>query len=85
VQARAHADADGGYLVEDSLDIATCEGAATIGLELIDAPFIEPDLAGPDWLSGGGFGPANCARLEIVVSTPSKSDVSSSFHTSSSR
>jgi len=38
ILARAHADADGGYLVEDSLDIATCEGAATIGLELIDAP-----------------------------------------------
>lgn len=38
ILARAHADAAGGYLVEDSLDIATCEGAATIGLELIDAP-----------------------------------------------
>lgn len=36
--ARAHADAEGGYLVEDSLDIDTCEGAATIGLELVEAP-----------------------------------------------
>jgi threonine dehydratase len=26
---------DGAYLVEDSLDLATCEGAATIGLELV--------------------------------------------------
>ncbi len=34
VLARAHADADGAYLVEDSLDVGTCEGAATIGLEL---------------------------------------------------
>lgn len=35
--ARAHADALGGYLVEDSLDIGSCEGAGTIGLELVDA------------------------------------------------
>ncbi len=36
VLARAHAENDGSYLVEDSLDLATCEGAATIGLELAD-------------------------------------------------
>lgn len=36
VLARAHADAHGAYLVEDSLDLDTCEGAATIGLELVD-------------------------------------------------
>ena len=36
VLARAHAN-DSSYLVEDSLDLATCEGAATIGLELADA------------------------------------------------
>jgi threonine dehydratase len=29
------AEASGAYLVEDSLDLATCEGAATIGLETI--------------------------------------------------
>jgi threonine dehydratase len=29
---------DGIRLVEDSLDIETCEGAATIGLELVDTP-----------------------------------------------
>ena len=32
--ARELAEANGDYLVEDSLDLATCEGAATIGLEL---------------------------------------------------
>jgi threonine dehydratase len=32
--ARAHAARTGSYLVEDSLDIGTCEGAGTIGLEL---------------------------------------------------
>lgn len=32
--AREHADVTGAYLVEDSLDLGTCEGAATIGLEL---------------------------------------------------
>jgi threonine dehydratase len=39
--AREHAAAiarrDGSRLVEDSLDLETCEGAATIGLELVDA------------------------------------------------
>jgi threonine dehydratase len=35
VRAREIAQADGAYLVEDSLDLATCEGAATIGLELV--------------------------------------------------
>ncbi|GAB3258579.1 threonine ammonia-lyase [Nocardioides dilutus] len=35
--ARAHAEATGSYLVEDSLDLGTCEGAGTIGLELLGA------------------------------------------------
>ncbi len=40
-RAAAVARRDGIRLVEDSLDIETCEGAATIGLELTDtaAPF----------------------------------------------
>jgi threonine dehydratase len=38
VLARAHAEDNGSYLVEDSLDLGTCEGAATIGLELAAAP-----------------------------------------------
>ncbi|TDC79280.1 threonine ammonia-lyase [Streptomyces hainanensis] len=36
-RAAAIAHRDGLRLVEDSLDIETCEGAATIGLELVDA------------------------------------------------
>lgn len=36
-RAAAIATYDGVRLVEDSLDIETCEGAATIGLELMDA------------------------------------------------
>ncbi|MEU1199995.1 pyridoxal-phosphate dependent enzyme [Streptomyces sp. NPDC005813] len=36
-RAAAVARRDGIRLVEDSLDIETCEGAATIGLELVDA------------------------------------------------
>ncbi|MDQ0585289.1 threonine ammonia-lyase [Streptomyces rishiriensis] len=36
-RAAALALSDGVRLVEDSLDIETCEGAATIGLELVDA------------------------------------------------
>jgi len=33
--ARSHAASTGSYLVEDSLDVGTCEGAATIALELV--------------------------------------------------
>jgi threonine dehydratase len=38
-RAAAIAGQEGIRLVEDSLDIETCEGAATIGLELVDTPF----------------------------------------------
>ena len=41
-RAAAIAASDGIRLVEDSLDIETCEGAATIGLELADALTGEP-------------------------------------------
>jgi threonine dehydratase len=37
VRAREFAEKEGAYLVEDSLDLDTCEGAATIGLELVEA------------------------------------------------
>lgn len=37
-RAAALAQRDGIRLVEDSLDLETCEGAATIGLELVDGP-----------------------------------------------
>ena len=57
--ARAHAAATGSYLVEDSLDIGICEGAATIGFELLDAD-PQPDvvllaLGGGALASGVGY------------------------------
>ena len=52
VLARAHADAEGAYLVEDSLDVDTCEGAATIGLELVDAVDLDVVLVA---LGGGAL------------------------------
>ena len=36
--ARMVAEDEGAYLIEDSLDPATCEGAGTIGLELLERP-----------------------------------------------
>ena len=36
--ARAFAEREGSYLVEDSLDLLTCDGAGTIGLELFERP-----------------------------------------------
>jgi threonine dehydratase len=57
--AREMADADGAYLVEDSLDLATCEGAATIGLELVrDDPMLDVvliALGGGAMASGIGY------------------------------
>jgi threonine dehydratase len=51
--AREIAEADGAYLVEDSLDLATCEGAATIGLELVrDDPSLDVVLVA---LGGGAM------------------------------
>ncbi|MFI1722676.1 threonine/serine dehydratase [Streptomyces sp. NPDC020489] len=38
-RAAAIARSDGIRLVEDSLDVETCEGAATIGLELVEPPY----------------------------------------------
>ena len=57
--AREIAEADGAYLVEDSLDLATCEGAATIGLELTrDDPKLDVvlvALGGGAMASGVGY------------------------------
>ncbi len=57
--AREIAEADGAYLVEDSLDLATCEGAATIGLELVrDDPALDVllvALGGGAMASGVGY------------------------------
>jgi threonine dehydratase len=53
VLARELAASDGAYLVEDSLDLATCEGAATIGLELVrDDPELDVVLVA---LGGGAL------------------------------
>lgn len=57
--ARKLAEADGAYLVEDSLDLATCEGAGTIGLELVrDDPELDivlVALGGGALASGVGY------------------------------
>jgi threonine dehydratase len=57
--AREIAKADGAYLVEDSLDLATCEGAATIGVELVrDDPRLDVllvALGGGAMASGIGY------------------------------
>jgi threonine dehydratase len=57
VRAREFAEAEGAYLVEDSLDLATCEGAATIGLELINTRFdtVLIALGGGALASGVGY------------------------------
>ena len=59
VLAREIAEADGAHLVEDSLDLATCEGAATIGLELVrDDPGLDVvlvALGGGAMASGVGY------------------------------
>ncbi|WP_245996294.1 threonine ammonia-lyase [Streptomyces armeniacus] len=57
--AREIAETDGVRLVEDSLDLATCEGAATIGLELVrDDPALDVvlvALGGGAMASGVGY------------------------------
>ncbi len=57
--AREIAEAERAYLVEDSLDLATCEGAATIGLELVrDDPQLDVvlvALGGGAMASGVGY------------------------------
>jgi threonine dehydratase len=59
LRAREIAETDGAYLVEDSLDLATCEGAATIGLELVrDDPLLDVVLVavgGGAMASGVGY------------------------------
>ncbi len=57
--AQEYAEATGSYLLEDSLDVGSCEGAATIGLELLNAsqPFdvVLIALGGGALASGIGF------------------------------
>jgi threonine dehydratase len=69
--AREIADADGAYLVEDSLDLATCEGAATIGLELVrDDPasdVVLVALGGGAMASGVGYVMRSLATNVAVI------------------
>ena len=37
------------------------------GLELVDAPLVEPVLSGPAWLSGGEFGPEGSVLATAAV------------------
>jgi threonine dehydratase len=69
--AREIAEADGAYLVEDSLDLATCEGAATIGLELarddsrLDVVLVA--LGGGAMASGVGYAVGSLAGHAEVI------------------
>jgi threonine dehydratase len=73
--ARELAEADGAYLVEDSLDLATCEGAATIGLELVrDDPRLDVvlvALGGGAMASGIGYAMRSLAeQVEVIGIQP---------------
>jgi threonine dehydratase len=75
LRAREIAEADGAYLVEDSLDLATCEGAATIGLELVrDDPELDVVLVavgGGAMASGVGYALRSLAEhVEVVGIQP---------------
>ena len=69
--AREIAEADGAYLVEDSLDLATCEGAGTIGLELVrDVPTLDVvlvALGGGAMASGVGYAVRSLADHAVVI------------------
>jgi len=73
--AREIAEGGGGYLVEDSLDLATCEGAATIGLELVrDDPGLDVvlvALGGGAMASGVGYAVRSLAEpVEVIGIQP---------------
>ena len=73
--ARELAERDGAYLVEDSLDLATCEGAATIGLELVrDDPELDVVLVavgGGAMASGVGYVMRSLAEhVEVIGIQP---------------
>ena len=69
--AREIAQAGGAYLVEDSLDLASCEGAATIGLELVrDDPHLDVVLVavgGGAMASGVGYAVGSLAEHAEVI------------------
>jgi threonine dehydratase len=73
--ARAVAEREGSYLVEDSLDLLTCDGAGTVGLELfergpeLDAVVIA--LGGGALASGIGCVAKSLApRVEVIAVQP---------------
>ena len=73
--ARAVAEREGSYLVEDSLDLHTCHGAGTIGLELfertreLDAVVIA--LGGGAMASGVGYVAKSLApHVEVIAVQP---------------
>ncbi len=73
--AREIAQADGAYHVEDSLELATCEGAATIGLELVrDDPTLDVvlvALGGGAMASGIGYVMRSLApHVEVIGIQP---------------
>jgi threonine dehydratase len=73
--AREIAAAGGTQLVEDSLDLATCEGAATIGLELVrDDPELDVvlvALGGGAMASGVAFAASSLAEhVEVIGIQP---------------
>ena len=73
--ARELAETEGTYLVEDSLDLATCEGAATIGLELVrDDPELDVvlvALGGGAMASGVGYIARSLAdHVEVIGIQP---------------
>ena len=73
--AREVAQTDGTYLVEDSLDLATCEGAATIGLELVrddpDLDVVLVALGGGAMASGVGYVARSLAdHVEVIGIQP---------------
>ena len=73
--ARRIAADEGAYLVEDSLDLATCEGAGTIGLELLervqDLDTLVIALGGGAMASGVGHVAKSLApHVEVVAIQP---------------
>ena len=69
------AQADGAYHVEDSLHVATCEGAATIGLELVrddpDLDVVLVALGGGAMASGVAYAVhSHAAPVEVIGIQP---------------
>lgn len=72
--ARRLAEQEGAHLVEDSLDISTCEGAGTMGLELLERNQLDLlliALGGGAMASGVGYvAKALAPHVEVVAVQP---------------